>query len=205
MNLRVTFSVGLRSSIVRQCWRSFVITSWVSWNRTIPYYRCIENFFLFFTEIEVHRIPFTNNIQSRRMQGFASAFRDTTVERVASAVPTVETEANTDSRRTEHKKGVHFWLVHWARCASTREFCPCLGCFSRPNTKYIFPHRTLFHFILSPCRQSCRVACLFKCVSAGLRIRIRIRNRIGSGFNRVSGSGSGFGIRIQEGKNDPQK
>jgi hypothetical protein len=27
----------------------------------------------------------------------------------------------------------------------------------------------------------------------------------GSGFNRVSGSGSGFGIRIQEGKNDPQK
>jgi hypothetical protein len=37
----------------------------------------------------------------------------------------------------------------------------------------------------------------------GLRIRIRIR--IGSGFNRVSGSGSVFGIRIQEGKNDPQK
>jgi hypothetical protein len=36
---------------------------------------------------------------------------------------------------------------------------------------------------------------------AGLRIRIRIR--IGSGFNRVSGSG--FGIRIQEGKNEPQK
>jgi hypothetical protein len=33
------------------------------------------------------------------------------------------------------------------------------------------------------------------------------RIRIGSGFNRVSGSGSGFGIRIwiQEGKNDPQK
>jgi hypothetical protein len=37
----------------------------------------------------------------------------------------------------------------------------------------------------------------------GLRIRIPI----GSGFNRVIGSGSGFGIwiRIQEGKNDPQK
>jgi hypothetical protein len=27
----------------------------------------------------------------------------------------------------------------------------------------------------------------------------------GFGFNRVFGSGSGFGIRIQEGKNDPQK
>jgi hypothetical protein len=34
-----------------------------------------------------------------------------------------------------------------------------------------------------------------------------IRIRIGSVFNRVCGSGSGFGIRIriQEGKNDPQK
>jgi hypothetical protein len=39
----------------------------------------------------------------------------------------------------------------------------------------------------------------------GLRVRIpiRIRIRIRSGFNRVSGSG--FGIRIQEGKNDSQK
>jgi hypothetical protein len=36
---------------------------------------------------------------------------------------------------------------------------------------------------------------------AGLRIRIQI----GSGFNRVSGSGFGILIRIQEGKNDPQK
>jgi hypothetical protein len=29
--------------------------------------------------------------------------------------------------------------------------------------------------------------------------------RIGSGFNQVSGSGYGIRIRIQEGKNDPQK
>ncbi len=29
--------------------------------------------------------------------------------------------------------------------------------------------------------------------------------RIGSEFNQVSGSVSGFGIRIQQGKNDPQK
>jgi hypothetical protein len=44
--------------------------------------------------------------------------------------------------------------------------------------------------------------------SAGLQagFRIRIRISIGSGFNRVSGSGSVFGIRIQEGKNhDKQK
>ncbi len=44
-------------------------------------------------------------------------------------------------------------------------------------------------------------------LKAGLWIRIRIR--IGSVFNRVCGSGSVFGIRIririQEGKNDPQK
>jgi hypothetical protein len=40
-------------------------------------------------------------------------------------------------------------------------------------------------------------------IQAGLRIRIRF----GSGFNRVSGSGFVFAIRIriQEGKNDPLK
>jgi hypothetical protein len=37
--------------------------------------------------------------------------------------------------------------------------------------------------------------------SPGLRIRIQIV----SGFNRVSGSGFGIRIRIQEGKNDSQK
>ncbi len=41
----------------------------------------------------------------------------------------------------------------------------------------------------------------WQCFGFGIRIRIR------SGFNQVSGSvsKSGFGIRIQEGKNDPQK
>ncbi len=40
-----------------------------------------------------------------------------------------------------------------------------------------------------------------------LKEGFRIRIRIGSEFNQVSGSGSVFGIRIriQEGKNDPQK
>jgi hypothetical protein len=37
----------------------------------------------------------------------------------------------------------------------------------------------------------------------GLVLQPELRIRIGSGFNRVSGSG--FGIRIQEDKNDPQK
>jgi hypothetical protein len=44
-------------------------------------------------------------------------------------------------------KGVLPWLVRWACRASTRDFCPCLGCSSRPSTIYLFPHRTLFHFI----------------------------------------------------------
>jgi hypothetical protein len=47
----------------------------------------------------------------------------------------------------------------------------CLGCSSRPWTKYFFPHRTLFCSIpLSPSprkldRQPCWVACLLVCVS----------------------------------------
>ncbi len=46
-------------------------------------------------------------------------------------------------------------------------------------------------------------------LKSGFRIRIRIRIRIGSVFNRTIGFGSGsviwIRIRIQEGKNDPQK
>jgi hypothetical protein len=44
-------------------------------------------------------------------------------------------------------------------------------------------------------------------VTETLKSRVADPIRIGSGFNRVCGSGSGFGIRIriQEGKNDPQK
>jgi hypothetical protein len=43
-------------------------------------------------------------------------------------------------------------LVGWlgSSChAGTRYFCPALSALpcSRPNTKYFFPHRTLFHFI----------------------------------------------------------
>jgi hypothetical protein len=59
-----------------------------------------------------------------------------------------------------------------------------------------------FYFLNVHLRQSSKIKIYNE---AGFRIRIRI----GSVFNRVSGSGSVFGIRfrirIQEGKNDPQK
>jgi hypothetical protein len=68
-------------------------------------------------------------------------------------------------------KGVLSWLVRWVRLPIER-FLFCLGCFSRPSTKYYFPQRTLFQFICpnrpSPSkmvRQSCWVACLLLCVS----------------------------------------
>ncbi len=31
-----------------------------------------------------------------------------------------------------HMKGVLSWLVHWARCASTRDFCPALAALVGP-------------------------------------------------------------------------
>jgi hypothetical protein len=34
--------------------------------------------------------------------------------------------ANGDAWR-EHMKGVLPWLVHWARCAGTMDFCPALS------------------------------------------------------------------------------
>jgi hypothetical protein len=44
-------------------------------------------------------------------------------------------------------KGVLPWLVHWARRASTRDFCPALDALVGPVQKYFFPHGTLFHFV----------------------------------------------------------
>jgi hypothetical protein len=43
-----------------------------------------------------------------------------------------------------------------------KRFLFCLGCFSRPRTKYFFPHRKL----ICPHRPACRFACLLICVSA---------------------------------------
>jgi hypothetical protein len=55
-------------------------------------------------------------------------------------------------------------------------------------------------------------ACIHLCLGLAAQARIHhlhqgCGSKSGSGFNRVCGSGSGFGIRIriQEGKNDPQK
>ena len=71
-----------------------------------------------------------------------------------------------------------------------------LGCSSRPNTKYFFPHRTL----LSPSpsklgRQPCWVACLLVCVS-GCPPRPLVP-RGGDTLTRMRwGGGSHFGRRI---------
>ncbi len=55
---------------------------------------------------------------------------------------TVETEVNGDSRI--QMKGVLPWLVCWACCAGTRDFCAALAALVRPSIKYFYPHRTLF-------------------------------------------------------------
>ncbi len=56
---------------------------------------------------------------------------------------TVETEMNGDAKST-NKSGSSF-LVRWA-CRYKR-FLFCLGCPSRPCTKYFFPQQTLFQFL----------------------------------------------------------
>ncbi len=66
-------------------------------------------------------------------------------------------------------KGVLPWLVRWACRANTRDFL-CLGCSSRPSTKYVFshPYNISVHLCLSPGklgRQPCWVACLSVTVS----------------------------------------
>jgi hypothetical protein len=43
-------------------------------------------------------------------------------------------------------KGVLPWLVRWAYCANTRDFCPAMAAKSA-QLKKIFPYHTLFQFI----------------------------------------------------------
>jgi hypothetical protein len=43
-------------------------------------------------------------------------------------------------------KGAILWLVHWARHAGTRDFCPALAALVGQIKKKKF-HRTLLHFI----------------------------------------------------------
>jgi hypothetical protein len=70
-----------------------------------------------------------------------------------------------------HMKGVLSWLVHWARCASTRDFCPALAALVGPVQNICSsPYTVSRHFSTSPSklvRQLCRVACLLICVSGG--------------------------------------
>jgi hypothetical protein len=48
----------------------------------------------------------------------------------------VENEAN--GTQGVHMKGVLPWLVHWARCAATRDFCPALDAQSGPVQNIYF-------------------------------------------------------------------
>ncbi len=81
---------------------------------------------------------------------------------------TVETEVNWGHKEYKWQGsffGWFFWLI-----VRYKRFLFCLGCACRLNTKYFFPHRTLFQFLLSLLpsklgRQSCWVAWLLVCVS----------------------------------------
>ncbi len=57
---------------------------------------------------------------------------------------TVETEANGDSKSTKKFLGWFAGLL-----SLYKRFYSCVGCSSRPSTKYFFPHRTLFRFLWS--------------------------------------------------------
>jgi hypothetical protein len=61
------------------------------------------------------------------------------------SMPTVETELNWDLKKT-NETGPSFVGLLGLSCQYKR-FLSCLGCSSRPSTKYIFPHRTLVHFL----------------------------------------------------------
>jgi hypothetical protein len=52
-----------------------------------------------------------------------------------------------------HMKGILPWLVLWACCASTRDFCPALDAPVSPVQNICFPPRTLFHFLFFPSAQ----------------------------------------------------
>jgi hypothetical protein len=52
---------------------------------------------------------------------------------------TVETEVNGDSKNTKiQMKGVLSWLVCWACCAGTRDFCSALATLVGPVRNFFF-------------------------------------------------------------------
>ncbi len=80
---------------------------------------------------------------------------------------TVKTEVNGDSNRTNGRGPS--WLFHYP-CRPVQEILSCLGCSSRPSTKYFSssPDTISLHLFSSSSklsRQSCWVACLLICVS----------------------------------------
>jgi hypothetical protein len=57
---------------------------------------------------------------------------------------TVETEVNGEPKITNESGP---WLVRWACCAGTREFCSVLAALEGPEQNIFFPHHTQFPFI----------------------------------------------------------
>jgi hypothetical protein len=67
-------------------------------------------------------------------------------------------------------KGGPSWLVRWALRAGTRDFCPALAALVGPVQNICFSTLYTISINLSPSpskldRQSCRIGCLFICVS----------------------------------------
>jgi hypothetical protein len=94
---------------------------------------------------------------------------------------TVETEANGDwSKWSTNERGPSLVGLLGSSCRYKR-FLSCLGYSGQPSTTHFFSSLHTFSLYVSPSvinlgRQSCRVACLFLCVS-GHRLKRSINNR----------------------------
>jgi hypothetical protein len=64
-----------------------------------------------------------------------------------------ETAVNWDSTSTVQMKGILPWLVRWAFTCPYKRFLSSLGCSSRPNTKYLFPHVHYFNSFVPTAQQ----------------------------------------------------
>ncbi len=72
------------------------------------------------------------------------------------------------------------WLVNWARRASTRDFWFCLGCSSRPSTKYFFLTVNYFTSFV-PIAQQAGHAVVPRRLSLNTCLCIRLQKQIISG------------------------
>jgi hypothetical protein len=94
---------------------------------------------------------------------FSVFTRETTVKRVAPA-------------QSVQMNWVLPWLVRWACCAGTKDFCSALAALVRPSIKYFYSHRTLFQFL-----------CLHRPASwGGSRAGSPISSYVSLVFNKIS-------------------